>query len=206
MTATTSWRMRGDILEACSCNIVCPCNYGGDATKLPCEALLGFRIQEGNYGNTQLGGLNIVLYVQIPGKVFDGGWTLVVYLDERASPGQVEALGTILSGQAGGWFEPFSGLIANPLDPKQVSINFEIVDGEHRITVPGLLEAGTERIPNPIPGMPPLDTTVSDMVVPFFTETVHVRRTTTVKLTDPNMSFEYAGKSANISQFEYSGP
>lgn len=127
MTATTSWRMRGDILEACSCNIVCPCNYGGDATKLPCEALLGFRIQEGNYGNTQLGGLNIVLYVQIPGKVFDGGWTLGVYLDERASPGQVEALGTILSGQAGGWFEPFSGLIANPLDPKQVSINFELL-------------------------------------------------------------------------------
>ena len=206
MTAVTSWNMRGDIFESCSCNIVCPCNYGGDPTDLPCEAVLGFRVQEGNYGNTPLGGLNIVLYIQIPGKVFDGGWTLGVYLDERASQDQAEALGTILSGQAGGWFEPFSGLIANPLDPKQVAISFEIVDGEHRITVPGLLEAGTERIPNPIPGMPPLDTTVNDMVVPFFTESVHVRRSTTLKLTDPNMSFEYAGQSANISQFEYSGP
>ena len=129
-----------------------------------------------------------------------------MYLDERASQVQAEALGTILSGQAGGWFEPFSGFIANPLAPKQVPITFETVDGEHRITVLGLLEAGSERIPNPIPDMPPLDTTINDMVVPFFTEPVHVRRGTTLILTDPDMSFEYVGQSANISQFEYSGP
>ena len=206
MTSAASWRMQGDILELCSCNITCPCNYGGDPSTLPCEAVLGLRIQEGNYGNTSLGGLNFVIYVQIPGKVFDGGWTLGVFLDEGASQEQVEALGTILSGQAGGWFEPFSGLIGNPLPPKQVPINFESVDGEFRITIPGVLEAGSERIPNPIPGQPPLDTTVNDMVVPFFTESVHVRRSTTLKLTDPDMNFEYVGQSANISHFEYSGP
>ena len=206
MTSAASWRMQGDILESCSCNVTCPCNYGGDPTELPCEAVLGFRIQEGNYGNTSLGNLNFVIYAQIPGKVFDGGWTLGVFLDERASQEQVEALGTILSGQAGGWFEPFSGFIANPLPPKQVAINFESVDGELRITIPGVLEAGSERIPNPIPGQPPLDTTVNDMVVPFFTESVHVRRSTTMKLTDSDMNFEYVGRSANISHFEYSGP
>ena len=97
MTSAASWRMQGDILESCSCNITCPCNYGGDPTELPCEAVLGFRIQEGNYGNTSLGNLNFVIYAQIPGKVFDGGWTLGVFLDERASQEQVEALVTFRS-------------------------------------------------------------------------------------------------------------
>ena len=62
MTSAASWRMQGDILELCSCNITCPCNYGGDPTTLPCEAVLGLRIQDGNYGNTSLGGWNFVLY------------------------------------------------------------------------------------------------------------------------------------------------
>ena len=40
----------------------------------------------------------------------------------------------------------------------------------------------------------------------FFTEQVSVRRSTILKLTDPDLSFEYSGKSANLAQFEYSGP
>ena len=87
MTTATSWRIRGDVMEACSCNLTCPCNFGGDPTQVPCQAIVGLRIQEGNYGATQLNGLNVVLYLSIPGKFFDGGWTLGVYLDQRANPG-----------------------------------------------------------------------------------------------------------------------
>ena len=43
----------------------------------------GFRIQEGNYGATRLDNLNVVLYAQTPGpKIFDGNWTMGVYLDQ----------------------------------------------------------------------------------------------------------------------------
>jgi len=115
MATETSWRMRGDILEACNCTTTCPCNFGSDPTQVPCEAILGFRIQEGQYGNTRLDGLNFVLYFQIPGNAFQGGWTLGVYLDQQAAQEQVQALGTILSGQAGGWFAVLDGLIAQHL-------------------------------------------------------------------------------------------
>jgi hypothetical protein len=33
-----------------------------------------------------------------------------------------------------------------------------------------------------------------------------VRRSTRLKLTDPNLSFEYLGRSSLIGQFDYSGP
>ncbi len=206
MATETSWRIRGDVMEACSCTTTCPCNFGSDPTQVPCEAIIGWRIQEGQYGNTRLDGLNVVLYLRIPGYAFQGGWTVGAYLDQRATPPQVEALGAIFSGQAGGWPAIVSGLIAQQLPPKQVPIQFETLNGEHRITVPGLAEVGSEQVPNPLPGQPPLDPKVSDLAVPFYTGTVRVRRSRVLKLTDPQMSFEYAGRSTLIGQFDYRGP
>jgi hypothetical protein len=42
--------------------------------------------------------------------------------------------------------------------------------------------------------------------VPFYTGAARVRRTRMLKLTDPLLNFEYAGRSSLIGQFEYSGP
>jgi hypothetical protein len=206
MAAATAWQMRGDVMEACSCATTCPCNFGSDPTEVPCGALVAWRIREGRYGATGLDDLNAVLYLQHPGHLFAGGWTVGFYLDERADPAQGEALAAIFSGQAGGWPAAVAGLVAHPLPPKQVPIRFETVDGDVRISVPGLLEVGTERVPNPLPGQPPLDPQVSGLAVPFYTGAASVRRSTTLKLTDPQMSFEYAGRSSLVGQFEYRGP
>jgi len=206
MPTATAWRMRGDVMEACNCTTTCPCNFGSDPTQVPCEAILGWRIQEGQYGTIRLDGLHVVLYALIPGNFFLGDVTAGVYLDQRATPEQAQALGTIFSGEAGGWPAAVSAMIAHPLTPKQVPIQFETVNGEVRITVPGLLEVGTEQVPNPMPGQPPLDPKISDLAVPFYTGAARVRRSRIVKLTEPQLSFEFSGRSSLIGQFEYSGP
>jgi len=103
MATEAAWRMRGDVMEACSCATTCPCNFGSDPIPLPCEVVIGWRIADGHYGNTRLDGLNVVLYGRIPGNAFQGNWTVGVYLDQRADQQQAQALGNIFSGQAGGW-------------------------------------------------------------------------------------------------------
>jgi hypothetical protein len=135
---------------------------------------------------------------------FDEDWTIGTYIDQRANPQQMEALGTIFSGQAGSWFAAISGLITNPLPPKQVPIRFEKSNGNASISVPGLLEVGNEAVPNPMGGQ--LDTKVSALAVPFYNGEASVRRGTLLKLTDPDLSFEYIGKSSLIGQFDYTGP
>jgi hypothetical protein len=206
MATQTSWRMRGFVMEACSCATTCPCNFGSDPTPLPCDVVIGWRIQDGNYGSTRLDGLSVVLYGRIPGNVFQGNWTVGVYLDQGASQQQAQALGDIFAGNAGGWPAMLSSLIGNLLPPKQVPIQFHRVDGEYSITIPGLLEVGSERVPNPLPGQPPLDPKVSNLAVPFYTGSVSVRRSRTLRLSDPGMSFQYAGRSSLVGQFDYSGP
>jgi hypothetical protein len=202
----STWRLSGDAMEACRCAVTCPCNFGSDPTELPCGAIIGWKIQDGQYGETQLRDLNVVAYLQIPGNAFQGGWTLGFYFDERADPEQMEALGAIFSGQAGGWPAVLGPLVATPLPPKQVPIEIEFVDENVRVSVPDLLEVATERVPNPLPGAPPLDLKVSNLAVPFYTGTADVRRSTTLKLSDPNLSFAYPGRSSLIGTFEYSGP
>jgi len=206
MATQTSWRMRGDVMEACSCATTCPCNFGSDPTPLPCEVVIGWRIDDGNHGNTRLDGLSVVLYARMPGNAFQGNWTVGVYLDQRASQQQAQALGDIFAGNTGGWPAILSSLIGNLLAPKQVPIHFQTVDGEHSITIPGLLEVGSERVPNPLPGQPPLDPKVSDLAVPFYTGSVSVRRSRTLRLSDPGMSFQHTGGSSLVGRFDYSGP
>ena len=206
MTTAESWRIRGDAIEACNCDVVCACNFGGAPTPGLCEAIIDYRVQEGNHGGTQLGGLNFVLYLQMPGKPYDGNWTLGVYLDQRASQPQADALGTILSGQAGGMFAALGGLIGTALPPKQVAVNFDTVNGKHRVSVPALLEVGSEQIPHPIAGQPPFDPKASNLALPIFTGTVSVRRNSVFQLTDTALSWDHPGQSVNIGQFDYSGP
>ena len=47
MATETAWRMRGDVMEACSCATTCPCNFGSDPIPLPCEVVIGWRIADG---------------------------------------------------------------------------------------------------------------------------------------------------------------
>ena len=70
---------------------------------------------------------------------------MAVGVVQQASQTQAEALGNILSGQAGGWFELFSGLVGTAIPPKVVPIKFETVDGEHTVTIDGVLEAASEK-------------------------------------------------------------
>ncbi len=208
-SAALSWRLAGTAMEACNCTVTCPCNFGSDPSVIPCTVVIAWHFTDGQYGDTLLQDLNLVGYAQIPGNAFEGNWTMGVYLDERADAMQAEALGTIFSGQAGGWPAVLSALIATPLPPKQVPITFEVADDNVRVSVPDLLEVATERVPNPLPGGAPLDLKVGNLAVPFYTGTTgiaDVRQSTTLKLTDPNLSFEYSGRSSLIGTFEYRGP
>jgi hypothetical protein len=200
-----AWRLAGDVMEACRCEVTCPCNFGSDPTYLPCESMVGWRIREGQYGDVSLNGLNLLALLVIPGNVFAGDLTMGYYFDERATPAQADALEAIFYGQAGGWPAALSPLIANPLPLKLVPIQFELADGQVHVTVPGLVEVGSESVPNPFPGQPPLELQVNNLAVPFYTGPAEVRRSTILKVTDPDLSFEYAARSSLIGTFEYSG-
>ena len=99
------WTAEGDLFEGCNCNLLCPCHvsFRQSLTNGHCDTIWAVSIKRGRYGEVDLTGLNAAIFLHCPGPIMgDGDWTAVLYVDDRASPDQDEALRTIFSGEAGG--------------------------------------------------------------------------------------------------------
>jgi len=130
--AKTSWKVAGDLEEACSCRAPCPCWFKSLPSRMTCDGLQAIFIAKGNYGKVPLDGLAVAQFVQSPeGKsMFEsfGNWNIDnVYIDERASEDQRKALKELA-----GHFFPQA---AKKREFRYVSITRKIEGDEHTVTV-----------------------------------------------------------------------
>src|SRR5262245_25937162 len=111
-----AWRLSGQFIESCSCNMLCPCWFGVPDVAIQdqgwCATAAAVRVREGNADGVDLGGQTVVIAFDFPDLIFQGGGTGRLYFDERASDGQRQALEAIFSGQRGGPMEALSALLA----------------------------------------------------------------------------------------------
>lgn len=148
--AEEKWALRGQYMESCNCDYLCPCIYTnpqGPATHDHCFVAMGFRIDQGNYGTTTLDGLNFALVARSGKVMADGGWVFGGVVDERADPAQRDALAAILGGKAGG---PL-GLVHAALVSDFRGIEYKPIaltlDGVKRAaSIPGIVELEIEGI------------------------------------------------------------
>jgi hypothetical protein len=103
--AEQKWTMRGEYMESCNCDYLCPCIYTnpqGPVTYDHCTAAMVFRIDQGNWGDTKLDGLKFALVIRSGKVMADGNWIFAGVVDETADAAQRQALAAIVSGEAGG--------------------------------------------------------------------------------------------------------
>ena len=85
--ADVKWAIRGEYMESCNCDYLCPCIYTnpqGPVTYDNCYAVLVFRIDDGDFGGARLDGCKFA-FVLRSGKVMaDGNWVFGVIVDEGA--------------------------------------------------------------------------------------------------------------------------
>ncbi len=105
MHGRQKWTMRGEYMESCNCDYLCPCIYTnpqGAATNDHCVAVMVFRIDEGSCGATPLAGLKFALVIRSGKVMADGNWVFAGVVDDAADPAQRQALAAIVGGDAGG--------------------------------------------------------------------------------------------------------
>ena len=129
---TENWAIRGEYMESCNCEVLCPCLLGsrderGSALAEPteghCDVPMIFQIHDGHYGDVQLGGIKVGVAIYTPGPMGLGDWTFGLYLDEQGTPEQREASEKIFSGRSGGAVGRFFGpLIGHRLPDRIVSM------------------------------------------------------------------------------------
>jgi hypothetical protein len=147
--AKQPWKIQGEYFESCNCEVLCPCllsNAQARPTEGHCDVVLAFRIDKGNYGATDISGLNAAQALITPGPMAQGGGTLAVYVDSRGSSDQRAALEAIFSGAAGGPPSLFGPMISKSLGCKAVEINFTMHGSERKLVIPGITEVTVKGI------------------------------------------------------------
>src|SRR5215210_7952353 len=107
VTSTPGWHISGTYLEACNCDVICPCRRiggrsGGRSTYGVCEGALSWAIERGHVDEVDMGGLAAVLACRYDDDEPGSPWDFFLYLDERGDERQRAALEAILTGAWGG--------------------------------------------------------------------------------------------------------
>ena len=138
------YSLHGTLLEACSCNVLCPCWIGEDPDGGTCDAFVSYHFDKGEIDGVDVSGLNIVNVAQIPGNVLQGNWRVAIHIDSRATPEQKEAILNAFSGKLGGPLADLGQLIGEILSVDDVDIEHTVVGGAGTIDVPGIVHAEME--------------------------------------------------------------
>src|SRR5689334_21042791 len=138
--ARTAYRVKAESVEACNCAHGCNCQFGGFPNEGKCEFIIGYEVKDGQFGNVSLDGVRAVVAAKYPKAIHEGNGHVVLFIDEKASDEQVNALATILSGQMGGMpWEALAGTIGRFEGPIRKPVEIR-VDGERSaVRVPGAI-------------------------------------------------------------------
>lgn len=201
---STQWKIEGDYFEGCNCDLVCPCTLAEDPDKGECYVTTAWHIQRGSYGTTtSLDGLNVVAMFNAPGNMFKGPkWKGALYIDEKASAQQNDALTKIYSGQAGGFFSAITSLVGEMLGIRSVPIEFNINGKRRSLRVKGSLELDIEGVNGADANKDVLLVNPSFSAVPG--SDLVVARSSRYNYKDYGIEFNNSGKNGFYCKFSYS--
>ena len=155
-----AYEVEGRLLEVCNCNTLCPCWVGEDPDQGTCDAIAAWHVDKGHVGNVDVSDRTLAMLTRIPGNILKGNWKAAVYVDDRATPKQEEALLQVFTGKLGGAIADLAQLVGEVVSVERVPITFGVVDGKGRIAIGNVAEAEME----PFKGATGQATTLHDSV------------------------------------------
>src|SRR2546427_8532336 len=209
MRMAEPWTIKGEYLENCNCEVLCPCLLGprnarGGAMARPtegtCDVPVVFAVERGRFGTVALDGTHAALVVHTPGPMGEGNWTAGVYVDERATADQRRALESIFAGRAGGVMANIAALVTTWLPTRTVAIHFAKQGRKRSARIPGVLDVEIEGIE----GRDGSEVWI-DKVRHFVSSRLAAARATRSTYTDHGFDWSNVGRNGHYSAFDWSG-
>ena len=199
----TPYMLKGHWLETCNCDAGCNCNFGGFPDHGSCEALGGISISEGNFGDVSMSGVKAVVAVKWPKAIHEGNGAAALFVDESASPEQVQSLVTILTGQAGGMpWEMIATTLTSIDGPILKPIQMDVNGRNSSFSIPGILEAKFTPLLNPVTG----EENEVHIVFPnggLLFNDGDSAKTSSMRVDHGNIKFDHTGQSGIFAPVEW---
>ena len=84
-----SWQLTATVAESCSCTVSCPCNFGGEPSRMPCEGSRFISIDKGRYQDVDLSGVQLLVTFNMR------NWSKI-YVSDKVSERQMKAVEAML--------------------------------------------------------------------------------------------------------------
>jgi hypothetical protein len=205
-----AWKLTGEFVETCSCNMMCPCWYGKAELMVMdqgwCATSILVRVRDGNYEGTDLSGQSAVVGLFFPGPtLFDGNGTGRIYIDDRATADQQGALEKILQGQSGGGMEVPASLLSNWLPTKHSKITVDAQNGKIQATIGGDGEMVSQRLVNDLGDKMTMQDAAFALAFQFEGASADLAPSEGTSWNDPEMPQPWVGKSGAVGQIAWKG-
>jgi hypothetical protein len=139
-----TYEIQGSLLEACSCSAPCPCWIGEDPHGGKCDAFVAYRIDKGSIRGVDVGGMAFAIVAHIPGNILKGNWKIAVYMSDRATPAQKEAILDAWTGKLGGPLADLAKLIGEVKGVHDAPVDFRLEKGKGTLKVGRVIDAEME--------------------------------------------------------------
>ncbi|MFT5099058.1 MAG: hypothetical protein ACI9HY_001174 [Planctomycetaceae bacterium] len=154
------WMIQATTFANCNCLINCGCQFNVPTSHGFCNFVMAGHINQGNFNDTSLSGLNYASIFAYPGEIAEGNGKQLIVVDESANNDQRVALQKILSGQVGepgsNHFSVFSSMCSELLETEYLPIEIEVDIAARKalLKVPGLIQSIGEPAINAFNGEP----------------------------------------------------
>ncbi len=197
-----AWYMAGRLIDACSCQILCPCYLGpAEPDQGWCSGVLSLEIQEGASDGVDLSGCNVAWRIDLPGDFVGGNGTARLYVDETATADQRRELEAIVTGKKGGPWAVVSTLVTTWLPTQIVTITIEGADNP-TVTIGNVGHVQVQRVRDAA-GRPTQVLHAPALGV-FHADRVDLARSDGTHLSDPEMRVWESGGSGIVGAFRWS--
>jgi hypothetical protein len=201
---TMSYHLEGRLLEVCNCRVLCPCWIGEDPDFGTCDTIIAWHFDKGTVDGVDVSGRTIAMVAHVPGNILEGNWRAAVYLDERVSKEQEDALLKVYTGKAGGPVAELAKLVGEVVSVDKVPVTFTVQGGRGTIKLGDAAYAELEPYTNATGATTTLADTVFSTVpgAPVFVGKSPKYRSKNEKL---GVDFEISGHNALQSTFVFQG-
>jgi hypothetical protein len=192
-----AYKLAGRLLEVCTCDVLCPCWVGADPDGGTCDGTLSWHIDKGEIDGVDVSDLTLAILCHIPGNILKGNWRAVVFVDEKASSQQEEAILNAFTGKLGGPIAEFAQLIGEVVAVERVPITFEVEKGKGRLRIGSAVTADLE----PFQGATGRDTTLHDSAFSTIPGSpAYVGKAPVYKATSPDLGLDIDLQDHNAVQ------
>lgn len=144
-----AYKLEGRMLEVCDCKVLCPCWVGEAPDNGTCRGMMAYHCEKGRIDDVDVSGLTVAMVTLIPGNALAGNWRVAIFVDDRATEAQYQALLAVYKGERGGPVADMVKLVGEVVSVERAPISFQVDAGKGTFSVGKDMYADVEPFRDP---------------------------------------------------------